>query len=134
MKSRKITFRVSEYEYEQILSMQEKWKQCSYGGKWNLSGFVRALVLSNCGFQDEEKKRLIHQMNYELRKIGVNINQIAHKLNGNIGDPRDAAYVIELMTDLNKTAEQLRKEVMKNSNHKADAHEGSSGGATQTSC
>lgn len=134
MKSRKITFRVSEDEYEQILSMQKKWKQYSYGGKWNLSGFVRALVLSNCGFKDAEKTRMLRQMNYELRKIGVNINQIAHKLNGNIGDPRDAAYVIELMTDLNQTADQLRKEVMKNSSHKTDAHEGSSGGATQAPC
>lgn len=37
----------------------------------------------------------------------MNINQIAHRLNSNIGDMRDAEYVVELMKELNVKLEKL---------------------------
>ena len=57
-----------------------------------------------CAVHRPEKKTLrvdmeLKDLNHQVRKIGVNINQIAHRLNSNIGDMRDAEYVVELMKD-----------------------------------
>ena len=65
-----------------------------------------------CAVTDRKKKDVrvdmeLKDLNYQVRKIGVNINQIAHRLNSNIGDMRDAEYVVELMKELNARLEKL---------------------------
>ena len=41
----------------------------------------------------------------------MNINQIAHRLNSNIGDMSDAEYVVELMKELNARLEKLTEKI-----------------------
>ena len=53
----------------------------------------------------------LKDLNHQVRKIGVNINQIAHRLNRNIGDMRDAEYVVELMKELNVRLEKLTEKI-----------------------
>ena len=108
MKDRKITFRVTQEEYDLIDSKKQTEKHFVYGGRWDMSAYIRNLVLSQSGGADVRIDKELSHLNYEIRKIGVNINQIAHKLNANYGDPRDAQYVMELMTELTKTVDEFR--------------------------
>ena len=110
MKDRKITFRVTQEEYDLIDSKKQTEKHFVYGGTWGMSAYIRNLVLSQSGGADVRIDKELSHLNYEIRKIGVNINQIAHKLNANYGDPRDAQYVMELMTELTKTVDEFKEQ------------------------
>ena len=68
------------------------------------------LFRSQSGGADVRIDKELSHLNYEIRKIGVNINQIAHKLNANYGDPRDAQYVMELMTEPTKTVDEFKEQ------------------------
>ena len=100
MKDRKITFRVTQKEYTLIDEMKKTETRFTYGGRWDMSAYIRNLVLSQTGKKDVRVDIELKDLNYQVRKIGVNINQIAHRLNSNIGDMRDAEYVVELMKEL----------------------------------
>ena len=110
MKDRKITFRVTQEEYDLIDSKKQTEKHFVYGGRWDMSAYIRNLVLSQSGGADVRIDKELSHLNYEIRKIGVNTNQIAHKLNANYGDPRDAQYVMELMTELTKTVDEFKEQ------------------------
>lgn len=107
MKDRKITFRVTQEEYTLIDEMKKTETRFTYGGRWDMSAYIRNLVLSQTGKKDVRVDMELKDLNYQVRKIGVNINQIAHRLNSNIGDMRDAEYVVELMKELNARLEKL---------------------------
>lgn len=109
MKDRKITFRVTQEEYD-LIDSKSRQKTFVYGGRWDMSAYIRNLVLSQSGGADVRIDKELSHLNYEIRKIGVNINQIAHKLNANYGDPRDAQYVMELMTELTKTVDEFKEQ------------------------
>ena len=61
-------------------------------GRMNLSRYLREQVLRNTGYEDVELARQLRDLQYELRKIGTNVNQIARKINsGFIGSSEDLA-------------------------------------------
>lgn len=68
-KTRRIYIRVTEKDYEKILQKAD--------GK--LSAFCRSCILAEINPLQEEKywKELL----YQIRKIGVNINQVAARIN-----------------------------------------------------
>lgn len=111
MKDRKITFRVTQEEYTLIDEMKKTETRFTYGGRWDLSAYIRNLVLSQTGKKDVRVDMELKDLNYQVRKIGVNINQIAHRLNSNNGDMRDAEYVVELMKELNVKLEKLTEKI-----------------------
>lgn len=108
MKDRKITFRVTQEEYTLIDEMKKTETRFTYGGRWDMSAYIRNLVLSQTGKKDVRVDMELKDLNYQVRKIGVNINQIAHRLNSNIGDMRDAEYVVELMKELKAILKGLK--------------------------
>ena len=107
MKDRRITVRFTQDEYDFIVSSKEN-------DKMKLSAYIRNLVLSKIGHSDVRIDKELQRLNYEIRKIGVNINQIANKLNANLGDPRDTKYVIELMRDIKERVETFEAKVQSN--------------------
>ena len=68
-----ILFRVSATEQEQI---RERMKECNLR---NQARYLRLMALNGCIIKPDYSE--IKEMNYELHKIGVNINQIAKKVN-----------------------------------------------------
>lgn len=75
MKDRKITFRVTQEEYDLIDSKKQTEKHFVYGGRWDMSAYIRNLVLSQSGGADVRIDKELSHLNYEIRKIGVNINR-----------------------------------------------------------
>lgn len=103
----------NEKEYTLIDEMKKTETRFTYGGRWDLSAYIRNLVLSQTGKKDVRVDMELKDLNYQVRKIVVNINQIAHRLNSNIGDMRDAEYVVELMKELNARLEKLTEKIEK---------------------
>ena len=84
-------------------------EQCRKEGYSNLSDFGRAKLLRKREIRkieaSKEFSELIGQMDFELNKIGVNLNQIAKKLNTYLGYQLDS----EDKRTLNNTYETLKK-------------------------
>lgn len=56
---------------------------CVKSGKENLSAYIRKCVLHESGQAKENEKlnREVRELTYQIRKIGVNINQVTKKIN-----------------------------------------------------
>lgn len=94
MKKRIINFRVTEEEYAEI---QRRAEHAGIRNQ-NVSEYVRRQVLG-----DEYpylREKLLRNMNYQIRKIGVNINQIAARCNSGIYLPGDKRLLEEEMQTL----------------------------------
>ena len=83
MKDRRLTIRFTQDEYDHLLKSRDNEKV-------KLSAHIRNIALSQSGHSDVRIDKQLDTLNYNVRKIGVNINQIANKLNADYGDPRDA--------------------------------------------
>ena len=84
-------------------------ERCRKEGYTNLSDFGRAKLLRKREIlrteASEEFSELMGQMDFELNKIGVNLNQIAKKLNTYLGYQLDS----EDKRTLNNSYETLKK-------------------------
>lgn len=94
MKEHIVTFRVTEEEYQTIL---KRTKQAGIYRN-NVSEYVRRQILG------EEypyvRERLLRRMNYEIRKIGVNINQITARNNSRLYLDSDKKQLTEDLEEL----------------------------------
>lgn len=79
-RSKNIKVRVTEKEYEEL-------KKAAEDEGINVSGYIRRLIYQRdpelvwLDRLDRADQRL-GEMIFQLRKVGVNINQIAHRING----------------------------------------------------
>jgi hypothetical protein len=73
MRKKGITIRVTDEEKNMILS---RMKEC---GITSLTKYVRLMAIDGCILKVDYSS--IKEFTYEINKIGVNINQIAHNVN-----------------------------------------------------
>ena len=73
IRNRQILLRVSDTEYEMIKHQMELCNET------NTNRYIRRVAIDGCVFNVDYTP--IDNMNYELNKIGANINQIAYKIN-----------------------------------------------------
>ena len=74
IRNKQIILRVSETEYEMI---KHRMELCN---ETNMNRYIRHMAIDGCVFNVDHTP--IDNMNYELNKIGANINRIAYKVNG----------------------------------------------------
>lgn len=74
LRTERIELRVTKAEKEMILHRMELCDEK------NMTRYIRRMAIDGCIFHVDSSS--IDRMNYELNKIGANINQIAHKVNG----------------------------------------------------
>lgn len=102
MKNRIITFRVTDEEYALLT---ERTKKTGITGE-NLSEYIRQQV-----FGEEypyQKEKLLRDMNYQIRKIGVNLNQIAARYNSSLYLEQDRRLVMQYMEELKMLLEKTQ--------------------------
>ncbi len=75
LRNRQINFRVSDYEYDLIM------QHIKESGSATVREYMLAMALN--GYVVNVNFAELQEVNYELKKIGTNINQIAHKVNSN---------------------------------------------------
>ena len=89
-KNKFIAIRVTEEEYNRLKELAiDAPEGRNRNGTLNLAGYIRSKVLSVSGIKNAAITSNIKALNYEIRKLGVNVNQIARKLNSGIGTERD---------------------------------------------
>jgi hypothetical protein len=93
-----IGVRLTQKEYEYLCKKAKQDPDTRYkNGDKNLSGYIRNYVLKGAGYGDIHIRKEIENMAYQIRKIGVNINQATRKINSGYGT---AKAVSELQADM----------------------------------
>ncbi len=101
-----VRVRFSEDEYEMLCGAAKEDRGTRYkNGRANLSGYVRKCVLQcNGAHQDAMLQKEVRNLSYQVRKIGVNINQATKKINSGFGQKESCE---ELQRDLKKLHEKF---------------------------
>lgn len=96
-----ITIRVTESEKEMI---KQRMAEC---GETSLTRYMRKMAIDGCVFKIDYTP--IKEMTYEINKIGVNINQIAHVANstGSVSD-----FDIKRLKELMEKIWRLQKSIL----------------------
>ena len=80
------------------------------GGRVNYSGYCRKHLLSETNYKNEELIRIQKRLAYEMRKIGVNINQAAKRINAGYGLPSDAYVLKEKLEEVERLLVETMEE------------------------
>lgn len=78
-----IRVRLTQDEYEYLCRRAEKSRdtRCKNGAR-NLSAFIRKCILDGSGYSEKiNRQKALKNLEYQIRKIGVNINQATKKIN-----------------------------------------------------
>lgn len=132
------TIRFSEMERKFLrkkIKETDKWK-FKYGtkdGRVNVAAFIRERLFRE-EIEEQAYYRELKNLTYQIRKIGVNINQVAAKINSGHGNQDSIFYLqknlLQVEEQVNKLIEKLEED---RGNHKTDEHQTRQEGWEQTS-
>lgn len=112
MYTEKIRIRLMKDELEYLEKCFAKEQTvCFKDGRGNFSGYLRALLLQNSNYKNINLQKQMKELRYEIRKIGVNINQIAKKINSGFGNESDLNEIKDDLKNLNQLLEKYGNEV-----------------------
>ncbi len=101
--------RLTKQEHQYLTEKAMEDSETLYrNGKKNLSGYIRKCALAESGKSKISLIKEFKRTSYQIRKIGVNINQVAKKINAGYGysDPMIA------VEELKKELEQMPVPIM----------------------
>ena len=83
-----IGLKLTQKEYDYIVQKAQEDRGTRWrSGEKNLSAYIRKCVLYSAGFEKEKYiQEELNSLTYQIRKIGVNINQATKKINSNFYD------------------------------------------------
>ena len=107
MKDCRIEIRLTKEEYDRLIRMAKSDPDCiiKRSGKASISAYIRKRTLYS-GDQPESLKKEMKDLTYQIRKIGVNINQAVYRINAGIYSGREMK---ELQVSLRKIEFLLRE-------------------------
>ncbi len=125
-----VSVRLTETEYKDLCRQAEQDLEThTRAGAKNLSAYARKCILKGMGRRNElELKRELKNLAYQVRKIGVNINQVTKKLNGGYGAWGETAVKLQgsmsrIQTEFRKLRDRMEKEMEDGSgDHKDNEH------------
>lgn len=95
-RSHEVIFRLTDREYKSLIEMvrgdPEARTKC--GAKVNVSRYIRKCIFAPAGSMNDMKKE-IKELRFQVRKIGVNINQVAKRINSGYLETNDIASLLE---------------------------------------
>lgn len=106
-----IRVRVRPQEYEIICKKAEMDEEtrCK-SGKRNLSAYLRKCILRDTKYVREETYRKeIRELTYQVRKIGVNINQIVKQMNRGYQSQYAVKELMDLIRQVNDQFEKTQE-------------------------
>ena len=116
------TIRFSEKEWEILeekIKKEDAWK-FKYGtkeGSVNVSAFIREEIKELAYYRE------LKNLTYQIRKIGVNINQVAAKINSGHGNIDSVFYLQKNLLQVEEEVKNLIEKLEEDrGNHKIDEH------------
>lgn len=120
-----LRLRVTKEEYDFLTEQAEKDAETNHrnGGR-NLSAYLRRTVLQRSGYRAEETiQKGLKELVYQIRKIGVNINQATKQLNTGYSTMGAADRLEESMELVKIQIHEIQQELKKQyGDHKDDEH------------
>lgn len=98
-----VPVRLSQEEYKHLFYAAEQSSSKFSSGKINLSSYLRNLLMAKSGFAFAEIEKQNAALIYEINKIGVNLNQMAKKINSGLGTAKDLERLKNFEEELKKT-------------------------------
>lgn len=107
----KIRIRLTAEEKEALekIFSAEKEKHAR-GCRANFSSFLRDRLLKETNLKNDSLLREMRELRYEIRKIGVNVNQVTKKINAGFGNPGDAGIMLRELGDIKRILGDYLKE------------------------
>lgn len=124
-RDREIGLKLTQDEYEHISRRAEndadtRWKS----GKKNLSAYIRKCVLQSTGYRREGQiKKELDRLTYQIRKIGVNVNQATKKINSNFYDVEITERLHDELKEVNRNLREFMDRLEEiNGSNEVDEH------------
>lgn len=113
-RERIVSIRFTQTEWEMLKEKAHKARG-SPGRKdrENFSGYLREKVMAESSGRNLMLEKKLEAVAYELRKIGVNVNQIAKKANSGFGTVNDLYELRKNQERIRQSLEEVKKEVGK---------------------
>lgn len=86
--TRFVGVKFQEKEYE-IITKKAKEKNCK-----SVSDFIRESILENNGVLSKNMKKQLYDLQWEINKIGTNINQATKRINSGMGTHLDVKEML----------------------------------------
>jgi hypothetical protein len=122
-----VRVRLTEKEYKWVCKKAglDSDSRCK-NGKKNVSGYIRKCTLKESGYKGVILQKEIENLAYQIRKIGVNINQATKKLNSGYRSEEAIAELQRGLEQLNQNfievLRKLNKLEVQDGNHQIDEH------------
>ena len=111
-RTEKIRIRVTDEELNYLKVCMAKDGGMKFkNGKENFSAYLRDRLLTNVGYRNKILEQQNKDLDYDLRKIGVNINQIARKINAGFGSRQDITNLFSYLNNIEQMLEDYQKKV-----------------------
>lgn len=111
-RTKQISIRVTPEELEHLKKCSGSFSETGFkNGRKNFSAFLREKLLAEINYKNKSLERRLKELDYELRKIGTNVNQIAKKINSGFGTPNDVAELKRYLARMENTFGEFQKEV-----------------------
>lgn len=92
-------------------------------GAVNLSKYIRQKVLEESGWKKETAGRDLRELNYQIRKIGVNVNQVAAKVNSGYRGADAVRQLLDSLGEVQRLVEEFTgAEVRRHGSHTDSEH------------
>lgn len=125
-----IRVRLSKDEFHVISqkAKEDSNSRCKNGEK-NLSKYIRNCILKESGQRKNNLERELKNIDYQVRKIGVNINQATKKINAGYGEweaedeiAKGLEQLNELFQSFTERLKEIDEEIPDNGDYKNDEY------------
>lgn len=108
MKDRRFELRLSEKEYQKLVSLAALEPDCQAkrSGKPSLSAYVRKQILRS-GDQPVDLVEELKPLSYQIRKAGININQVARRVNAGLWDGRELNEILACQQRMEELLDEI---------------------------
>lgn len=111
-RTEKVRIRLTPEELEHLKKCSSSFTEGRFqNGGENFSAYLREKLLKESSYKNVQLERQLGNLRYELRKIGVNVNQIARKINSGFGTPGDLTELRQHMDHIEHAISRLEMEV-----------------------
>lgn len=121
-----VCLRLTREEYEHVCKKaDEDAATRRRDGTRNLSAYMRKCVLQESGYRDKAVlEKEIRQLAYQVRKIGVNINQVTKRINSGYWNRDVAVALQEELAEVGREMKALTRAVREawDGNHEDSKH------------
>lgn len=109
-----IRVRLTKNEYDLLLREADKEGYAKYkNGELNLSSYIRGRLFSEMLARKNTGKEL-RELSYQIRKIGVNINQAVKRINSGHENKEDETFLLSELAQVERLLKKYEKALGEN--------------------